>query len=215
MMRCELTPSILSCDAACVAPAVEVMMRAGADWFLVVVMDGQFVPPITFGHELARSLAALGPVPLEAHLMTLTPERHFDAFIEAGCKRVTFHAEAAPHAHRLAQALHAAGVKAGIAINPGTPASAVESVLDVVDLVLVMTVNPGWGGQAFIESALDKIAALREMSGSVTIQVDGGIDPENLRRTRAAGANAFVAGSYVMRQPTIARAMAALREACA
>ena len=98
MMRCELTPSILSCDAACVAPAVEQMMRAGADWIHLDVMDGQFVPPITLGHELARSLAALGTVPLEAHLMTLTPERHFDAFIEAGCKRVTFHAEAAPHA---------------------------------------------------------------------------------------------------------------------
>lgn len=214
-MTCELTPSILSCDPAAFAPSVVEMMESGADWIHLDVMDGQFVPPITFGHELAHALAALGSVPIEAHLMTLTPERHFDAFIEAGCTRITFHAEAAAHPHRLAQSLRSAGVKAGIAINPGTPVLAVEAVLDVVDLVLVMTVNPGWGGQAFIESSLERIAAVRAMSASVTIQVDGGIDPTNLRRTREAGANAFVAGSYVMRQPTIAQAMASLRGACA
>lgn len=215
MTRCELTPSILSCDPAHFASSVEQMMRAGADWIHLDVMDGQFVPPITFGHELARSLAGLGETPLEAHLMTLTPERHFDAFIAAGCQRLTFHAEVAPHAHRLVQSLHASGVQAGIAINPGTPVSMVEGVIDSVDLVLVMTVNPGWGGQAFIESALSKIESVRRMSESVVIQVDGGIDPANLRRTREAGANAFVAGSYVMGQSTIAGAMAALRDACA
>ena len=213
-MKCELTPSILSCDPALFAPSVVDMMQGGADWIHLYVMDGQFVPPITFGHELAKSLSALGPVPIEAHLMTLTPERHFEAFIEAGCTRITFHAEAAKHAHRLAQSLRSAGVKAGIAINPGTPVSAVEAVLDVVDLVLVMTVNPGWGGQAFIESSLERIAAVRALSSSVTIQVDGGIDPTHLRRTREAGANAFVAGSYVMRQPSIAQALASLRDAC-
>lgn len=214
MNRCELAPSILSCDPSQFRPAVEAMMRGGADWIHFDVMDGQFVPPITFGHDLVASLRTLGNTPLEAHLMTLTPERHIDAFARAGCTRITFHAEVAPHAHRLAQDLRARGLAAGVAINPGTPTTQVEPLLDVVDLVLVMTVNPGWGGQRFLESTLPKIQRLRSLSDALIIQVDGGIDPANLRRAREAGANSFVAGSYVMRGDSIGAALGELRSAC-
>lgn len=214
MSRFELAPSILSCDPSQFRPSVDAMMRGGADWIHFDVMDGQFVPPITFGHELVASLRSLGDTPLEAHLMTLTPERHIDAFIAAGCRRITFHVEAAPHAHRLVQELRGRGVAAGVALNPGTPSVMAEPLLDEVDLVLVMTVNPGWGGQRFIDSTLRKIERLRSLSDRVVIQVDGGIDPANLRRARDAGANSFVAGSFLTRAGTIEEALGALREAC-
>jgi ribulose-phosphate 3-epimerase len=146
--------------------------------------------------------------------MTLTPENHFKAFAEAGCSRIVFHAEATPNAHRLAQTLREMGVQAGVSINPGTPAETVASLLDVVDLVLVMTVNPGWGGQSFIASTLPKIARLRELKPELQIEVDGGIGPETLKQTREAGANVFVAGSHLVRAPSIALGMDELRKAC-
>lgn len=213
-MKCELAPSILSCDLSRLAEAVASMIAAGADWIHFDVMDGQFVPPITFGDEMVRSLRHLGDTPFEAHLMTLTPERHFEAFVAAGCKRVIFHVEATAHGHRLAQSLRELGVLAGVSLNPGTPIEAVEPLLDVVDLVLVMTVNPGWGGQSFIRSTLPKIRALRALSGDVRIEVDGGIVPATLVETRQAGADVFVAGSYVVRSPSIAEGLAELRAAC-
>lgn len=214
MTACELTPSILSCDPSQFRPAVRELIEAGVEWIHFDVMDGQFVPPITFGHDLVASLRSLGETPFEAHLMTLTPERHFQAFVEAGCSRVTFHVEVAPHAHRLIQTLHELGAQAGVALNPGTPVEAVRGVLEIADLILVMTVNPGWGGQALLDPMLRKVEQLRSLKPDLTIQVDGGIDPVHLRRAREAGANAFVSGSFLVQQLSLADGVGQLRAAC-
>jgi ribulose-phosphate 3-epimerase len=166
-------------------------------------MDGQFVPPITFGDALAANLRKHTDAPMEAHLMTLTPERHFDAFIKAGCKRIIFHAEATVHSHRLIQSLKSQGIEAGVAINPGTPVSVLEPIIDDIDMALVMTVNPGWGGQSFIPSTMPKIQWIRERRPEMDIQVDGGIDPVTLPQVISAGANVFVVGSYLLRAPSL------------
>ena len=210
----RVCPSILSCPADDYRSSVQQMMEGGADWIHLEVMDGQFVPPITFGADLASALAKLGDAPLEAHLMTLTPEAHFESFIQAGCKRVIFHLEACRHPHRLAQQLRSQGVLAGIALNPGTPSCLLKPLLDVCDLALVMTVNPGWGGQALIESCIEKVAEIRAMAPDLPIQVDGGVDPHTISRLFQAGATDFVAGSYLMKAPTIAAGIESLRSAC-
>jgi ribulose-phosphate 3-epimerase len=202
-MNYELAPSILSFDLTSLSMSVPKLMAAGAHIVHLDVMDGQFVPPITFGDALAANLRKHTDAPMEAHLMTLTPERHFDAFIKAGCKRIVFHAEATPHAHRLIQSLKSQGIEAGIAINPGTPVSALEAVIDDLDMALVMTVNPGWGGQSFIASTMPKIRWIREQRPDMDIQVDGGIDPVTLPQVIEAGANSFVVGSYLLRAPSL------------
>lgn len=213
-MRAQIAPSILSFDPADYRTPVTELQAAGVDWIHLDVMDGQFVPPITFGAELAESLAAMGSTPVEAHLMTLTPERHFEAFVSAGCKRVIFHQEATSHAHRLAQTLREMGVQAGIAINPGTPVSAIAPLLGSIDLALVMTVNPGWGGQRLIESCIEKVRQLRTESPALEIEVDGGVTPATLPMLQEAGAGTFVVGSYLAGAPTIVDGVQELRKAC-
>ncbi len=210
-----VSASILSCDPADFRTPVSDMMRAGVDWVHFDVMDGQFVPPITFGHELVASLRKLGDTPFEAHLMTLTPEAHFQAFVDAGCKRVIFHTEATAHAHRLAQTLRQMGVEAGVAINPGTPVEAFEPLLDEIDLALIMTVNPGWGGQRFIPAMLDKVRRLRAMAPGLNIEVDGGVDPTTIRALWDAGVTTFVTGSFLVRSGCVRQAIEELLGACA
>jgi ribulose-phosphate 3-epimerase len=213
-MTCRIAPSVLGLRHADMRGKVAELVAAGADLIHFDVMDGQFVLPITFGDQLIHGLRDLGGTFFEAHLMTLTPERQFEAFVKAGCQRITFHAEATPHAYRLAQHLHDLGVQAGIAINPGSSAEAVRSVLDVVDLVLVMTVNPGWGGQKFIPSALEKVRQIRAWAPKVDIEVDGGIDPETLPCAREAGATVFVVGNYLVKQPDIAAGLKEMKSLC-
>lgn len=213
-MKPLFSPSILSCDPSQFRPAVQEILAAGCDWLHFDVMDGQFVPPITFGADLVRSLRDLGGTPFEAHLMTETPAAHFEAFIAAGCSRIIFHAEATHHAHRLCQELHERDVQAGVAINPATPVDALLPLVGSMDLALVMTVNPGWGGQRLIEECLHKVRALREAAPALDIQVDGGIDPTTIGRAWEAGANVFVTGSYLMKAPSVAAGLEELRSAC-
>ncbi len=210
-----IAPSVLGLNHADMRGKVGEIIAGGAKMIHFDVMDGQFVPPITFGDGLIGSLRDLSAETLfEAHLMTQTPDRHFEAFAKAGCQRIIYHAEATVHGHRLAQALREMGVQAGIAINPATPADAVRNVLDSVDLVLVMTVNPGWGAQKFIPGALDKVRQIRAWSPTVLIEVDGGIDPKTLPLAKQAGANVFVVGNYLVKQPDLAAGMRELNALC-
>lgn len=209
----QIAPSILSSDFSRFREAVVDFERAGADWIHFDVMDGQFVPPITFGAKLVADLRDAVHIPFEVHLMTQTPDRHFDAFIEAGCKRVIFHSEATPHAHRLCQSLRERGVESGVAINPATPAIAFEPLLEVADMFLVMTVNPGWGGQKLIEACVEKVKQVRGMTNK-PIEIDGGVDPKTIRRAFDAGADTFVTGSFLAAASDQSAAIQALRQAC-
>jgi ribulose-phosphate 3-epimerase len=196
----RVAPSILSADFSRLGAQVADVMDAGARVIHVDVMDGHFVPPITIGPLVAGSIADqvhdAGGV-LDVHLMIEQPDRHIEAFAEAGADSITFHAEVTPHAHRTLAAIRELGCLAGVAINPGTPIEAVAELRGLADIVLCMTVNPGWGGQAFIDSSPDKISRLLPLVADAKIEVDGGIDATTAGSVAAAGASLFVAGSAV------------------
>ncbi|MBL1228363.1 ribulose-phosphate 3-epimerase [Enterococcus sp. BWB1-3] len=197
----KIAPSILSADFANLERDIQLVEKLGADYIHVDVMDGQFVPNITLGPNVVSAIRPTTKLPLDVHLMIQQPENYIKAFAEAGADIITVHQESTPHIHRAMQMIKQADVKAGVVVNPGTPLSAIEEVLDLADLVLIMTVNPGFGGQSFIESQLSKIAQLkewRETKGyTYEIEVDGGIVPETAQKCKDAGADVFVAGSYI------------------
>jgi ribulose-phosphate 3-epimerase len=210
-----IAPSILSADFARLGEEVRSVVAAGADWIHVDVMDGRFVPNITIGPPVVAALRAVTDRPLDVHLMIVEPERWVDAFAEAGADVITVHAEASTHLHRTLQAIRAAGKKAGVSLNPHTPEDVLRYVMGEVDLVLVMSVNPGFGGQSFIPGVLPKIRAIREMidaSGrDVRLEVDGGIKVGTARQVVEAGADVLVAGNAVFAGGDYQRSTAALR----
>ena len=220
-----LAPSVLAADFGRLDAHARQALDAGADWLHIDVMDGHFVPNISFGAPVMRGLAALADetgAPFDVHLMIEAPDRYLADFAGAGASVITVHQEACPHLHRTVQAIRALGCRAGVALNPATPLVTLEEILGDVDLVLVMSVNPGFGGQSFIPGTLDKVRRLREMMGGVgaqpagagrpLIEVDGGVSPDNARALLDAGADVFVAGSAVFRGD-VAENVAAFRRA--
>ncbi|OYX41078.1 MAG: ribulose-phosphate 3-epimerase [Rhodobacterales bacterium 32-67-9] len=195
----KIAPSILSADFADFGREIAAIEAEGADWVHVDVMDGHFVPNLTFGPPLCKAIRKHIGTVMDVHLMIAPVDPYIDAFAEAGADIITAHHEAGPHIHRTLQAIRATGKKAGLALNPGTPAEAAAPLLDLCDLVCVMTVNPGFGGQKFIHSQIDKICSLRNMIGDrpIHIEIDGGITPETAPLVAAAGADVLVAGSAV------------------
>jgi ribulose-phosphate 3-epimerase len=214
-----IAPSILSADFAKLGEEVLAVSGAGADWIHIDVMDGHFVPNITIGPAVVHALRPFAKIPFDVHLMIAPCDPYLAAFAEAGADSISVHVEAGPHLHRSLQAIHALGKRAGAVLNPATPVSSLQHVLDLVDLVLVMSVNPGFGGQAFIGSAVDKVAELKAMIGArdVRIEVDGGITPETAGLVTAAGADTLVAGSAVFKggPSQYASNIAAIRAAAA
>jgi ribulose-phosphate 3-epimerase len=215
--KVKIAPSILSADFARLGEQVVEATRAGADYIHVDVMDGRFVPNLTIGAPVVAALRAGTSLPLDVHLMIQAPEQHVKHFVNAGANIVTVHIEASPHIHRVIQIIKDLGVKAGIALNPGTPIETLGEILPFVDLVLVMTVNPGFGGQTFIEGMVDKITRLRaeldKRKLSAELEVDGGINAQNAPRVVQAGATVLVAGAAVFNSSqTVAEALKKIRQ---
>ncbi len=214
-----VAPSILSADHARLGAEIAAVEAAGADWIHVDVMDGHFVPNLTLGPPLIASLRRATALPLDVHLMIEAPERSLEQYAAAGANRLTVHVEASVHLHRTLSRIRELGVSPGVTLNPSTPAEAIAPVLHLVDLVLVMTVNPGFGGQEFLAEVVPKIAAIKRLLGQraaeVYLEVDGGVSPRTVGAVAAAGANAFVAGAAIFKSDDYRKAIAALRAGAA
>lgn len=213
----KIAPSILAADYANFAQELKRIDETSADYVHIDIMDGQFVPNISFGADVVASLRKHSKLVFDCHLMVVEPERYVDAFAQAGADIMTIHVEATKYVHGALQKIKKAGLKAGVVINPGTPVSALEPVLSLVDQVLIMTVNPGFGGQAFIPEMLDKVkqvATWREEGGyAFDIEVDGGVDDKTIKACQEAGANVFVAGSYLFKASDLTSQVQTLRDA--
>lgn len=212
----KIAPSILSADFANLQRDIELVEENQVDVLHVDIMDGHFVPNITFGPNVVAAIRPFTKLPLDCHLMIEQPERYVEAFANAGADLINVHVEATPHIHRVLQLIKSFGVKAAVTINPGTPVSAIEPVLSLVDMVLVMTVNPGFGGQKFLPECLEKVTALAEIRRSkgytYEIEVDGGVTDQTIGACRDAGADVFVAGSYIYDAENPAERIQALKD---
>lgn len=215
MATVRIAPSILSADFARLGEVLAALEPAGADWVHVDVMDGHFVPNLTIGPPIVKALKPHSRLPFDVHLMMTNPEHWLVPFRDAGADHITVHAEACPHLQRILAEIRKLGARAGISLNPATPEDCLKYVLDDIDLVLIMSVNPGFGGQKFLPTVLDKIKLLRTMLGArpVDIVVDGGVGPENARQIVEAGANVLVAGSAVFSAPSLKDGVSNLRKA--
>ncbi|HEX6324818.1 MAG TPA: ribulose-phosphate 3-epimerase [Vicinamibacterales bacterium] len=215
--RVQISPSLLASDFAALGDAVRAVEQGGADLIHVDVMDGHFVPNITIGIPVVRALKKVATKPLDVHLMIEQPDRHLEAFAEAGAGTLTVHVEAATHLHRTLAQIRKLGARAGVALNPATPVNAIEEVIDAIDCVLVMTVNPGFGGQAFIAGSYDKVRRVRALldarGSTANIEVDGGVDEGNAAALVEAGADILVAGASIFGSGDATRATAGLRRA--
>ncbi|HEP2097222.1 TPA: ribulose-phosphate 3-epimerase [Streptococcus pyogenes] len=217
MSTLKIAPSILAADYANFASELARIEETDAEYVHIDIMDGQFVPDISFGADVVASMRKHSKLVFDCHLMVVDPERYVEAFAQAGVDIMTIHTESTRHIHGALQKIKAAGMKAGVVINPGTPATALEPLLDLVDQVLIMTVNPGFGGQAFIPECLEKVATVakwRDEKGlSFDIEVDGGVDNKTIRACYEAGANVFVAGSYLFKASDLVSQVQTLRTA--
>lgn len=218
-MTVRIAPSILSADLGLLREQLAEAERGGAEWIHVDVMDGQFVPNLTFGVPIIRAVQRLTQLPLDVHLMVLEPEHYIDEFAEAGATIFTFHPEATIHVQRQLARVREKGMRVGLALNPASPLALLEEVVDELDLLLLMSVNPGFGGQHYIETVTDKIRRARKLldahGSRAALEVDGGITVDTIRRAWEAGADTFVAGTSVFGQPDPAAAIGRLKEACA
>ena len=216
MSRLYIAPSVLASDFSILGEQISLAEAGGADWIHLDIMDGRFVPNITFGPTVVSAIRKITKLPLDTHLMIVDADKHLEAFRDAGSDRITVHQEACPHLQRTVARIREIGAKPGVAINPATPSSTLTEIISDIDLVLVMTVNPGFGGQKFLSGTLKKMREIKSMikasKRDIRLEVDGGIDTSTTPLVTAAGADTLVAGTSVFRKPDIRRAIADLRE---